>query len=38
MTWFVIEQGKIVKGWDAWNQGVLIEQLRNAHLKKSSAA
>ena len=30
MTWFVIKQGKLVEGWDAWNQGALAEYLRVA--------
>lgn len=28
MTWFVIRAGRFVEGWDAWNQGGLIESLR----------
>jgi predicted ester cyclase len=30
MTWFVIEGGRFVEGWDAWNQGALVESLRAA--------
>lgn len=30
MTWLVIAGGRIVEGWDAWNQGSLIQSLRMA--------
>jgi predicted ester cyclase len=30
MTWHRIVDGKIAEGWDAWNQGALIETLRSA--------
>jgi steroid delta-isomerase-like uncharacterized protein len=30
MTWLTIRDGKIVEGWDAWNQGKLIEEMRTA--------
>jgi steroid delta-isomerase-like uncharacterized protein len=28
MTWLRFAGGKITEGWDAWNQGALLEQLR----------
>jgi steroid delta-isomerase-like uncharacterized protein len=30
MTWLTIRDGKIVEGWDSWNQGKLIEEMRSA--------
>ena len=27
-TWLVIRDGKIVEGWDTWNQNALLESLR----------
>jgi len=30
MTWFVIRAGRFIEGWDAWNQGALVESLREA--------
>jgi steroid delta-isomerase-like uncharacterized protein len=30
MTWMAFKDGKIVEGWDAWNQGKLIEEMRSA--------
>ncbi len=30
ITWIVIRAGRFVEGWDAWNQGALIESLRTA--------
>lgn len=30
MTWFVIKAGQFVEGWDAWNQGALVDFLRVA--------
>jgi steroid delta-isomerase-like uncharacterized protein len=27
MTWLVFSEGRIVKGWDSWNQGLLLQQL-----------
>ncbi|HEV7222813.1 MAG TPA: ester cyclase [Pirellulales bacterium] len=28
MTWMRFERGMIAEGWDAWNQGGLLQQLR----------
>ncbi|SRR6266498_1351924 len=28
MTWLKVRNGKIIEGWDAWNQGKLFESLR----------
>ena len=27
VSWLVVENGLIVKGWDSWNQGLLMQQL-----------
>ncbi|MEQ1840139.1 MAG: ester cyclase [Verrucomicrobiales bacterium] len=27
MSWFTFENGKIVAGWDSWNQGALVTRL-----------
>lgn len=27
MTWMIFDQGKLVEGWDVWNQGALMESL-----------
>jgi len=35
MTWFVMKAGRVVEGWDSWNQGSLIESLRAAVKAKS---
>jgi predicted ester cyclase len=29
MSWFVIRAGQLIEGWDAWNQGALVEALRD---------
>jgi steroid delta-isomerase-like uncharacterized protein len=28
MTWMVFSNGQLIRGWDAWNQGALLEKLR----------
>lgn len=28
MTWMIVRDGKIVQGWDAWNQGALLQSLQ----------
>lgn len=28
MTWLVVEDGKIVEGWDAWNLGGVLQKLQ----------
>lgn len=35
MTWFVMKAGRLVEGWDAWNQGGLLESLRAAARAKT---
>ncbi len=30
MTWFCIRNGKLVEGWDGWNEGGLLAQLQAA--------
>jgi predicted ester cyclase len=27
MSWLVFDRGRIVRGWDAWNQALLLQQL-----------
>lgn len=34
MTWMQIAGGRIVRGWDSWNQGALFDTLRQAHQAK----
>jgi steroid delta-isomerase-like uncharacterized protein len=34
MTWFTIVGGRIVEGWDSWNQGRILAQLTDADRKK----
>jgi steroid delta-isomerase-like uncharacterized protein len=28
MSWVVVRDGQLVEGWDRWNQGAMMEQLR----------
>ncbi len=35
LTWLEFEGGKVVRGWDSWDQGGLLEQLR-AHGTRSA--
>ena len=28
MTWMVVKEGRFVEGWDAWNQGALLQSLQ----------
>jgi predicted ester cyclase len=28
MTWMIFKDGRIVRGWDAWNQGALAQELK----------
>lgn len=30
MTWAHISEGKIIEGWDSWDQGGLLQQLKTA--------
>lgn len=30
LTWIVFRDGKIVDGWDAWNQGALLAMLQGS--------
>ena len=30
LTWFRIREGKLVEGWDGWNEGGLLAQLQAA--------
>src|SRR5262249_5884477 len=27
MSWLVFAEGRIIRGWDSWNQGLLLQQL-----------
>jgi steroid delta-isomerase-like uncharacterized protein len=36
MTWLKVREGRIVQGWDSWNQGALVEQLRQRALQAVS--
>jgi len=27
MSWMVFSEGRIIEGWDSWNQGLLLQQL-----------
>lgn len=30
ITWFEVRDGRIAEGWDAWNQGAFLDDLRDA--------
>jgi steroid delta-isomerase-like uncharacterized protein len=34
MTWLRCHQGRLIEGWDAWNQGALFAELRAASAKR----
>lgn len=36
MTWMRFENGLIAEGWDSWNQGGLLEQLRQGDVKQGN--
>ena len=38
MSWLVFSEGRIVKGWDSWNQGLLFQQLSAPLEAESSGA
>jgi len=38
ITWLLMAGGRIVEGWDAWNQGALVEQLRAVNDKRLRSA
>lgn len=33
LTWFIVRNGRIVEGWDAWNQGRIFDELKAAQAK-----
>ena len=35
ITWFTIQGGQIVEGWDSWNQGRILAQLSATASRKS---
>lgn len=37
MTWHRYRDGKLIEGWDCWNQMALLEQLRSAEQHTQSA-
>lgn len=37
ITWFRIRDGKLVEGWDGWNEGGLLSQLQAASAAKLAA-
>ena len=36
VTWMIFRDGKIIEGWDSWNLGGLINDLRTASAEKTS--
>jgi steroid delta-isomerase-like uncharacterized protein len=36
MTWMIFRDGKVTEGWDSWNLGGLLNDLRTASAEKTS--